>query len=103
MCLEQGCARTTLPSAPAWKYLLIADDLTSAGLCVTAAEVGLTCGPAFYPESFSRLYKMAALGARFLTYTLSYIPCLSFSCGYVKHCTVALNIRSLCNVKNTGK
>lgn len=68
------------PSAPAWKYLLITDDLTSAGLCVTATEIGLTCGPAFYPESFSRLCKIAALGTRFLTYSLSYTPCLSFSC-----------------------
>lgn len=46
------------PSAPARKYLRITDDLTSAGLCVTATEIGLTCGPALYPESFSRLHKV---------------------------------------------
>jgi len=59
-------------------------DLTSAGLCVTAAEISLTCGLAFYPESFSRLYKIGALGARFLTYSSSYTPCLSLSCGYLR-------------------
>lgn len=55
------------PSAPAWKYLLIMDDLTSAGLGVIATEIYLTNGGAFYPESFSRLEKIAALGAGFLT------------------------------------
>lgn len=109
MCLEQGCASapawipwTTLCSALAWKYLLIADDLTSASLCVTAAEIGLTCGPAFYPEIFSRVYKIVALGARFFTYTLSYIPHLSFSCGYVRVLYSSFEY-SLHNVENTGK
>ena len=91
-----------ITSAPAWKFVLIADDLTSAGLCVTAAEIDLTCGPAFYPEAFSRLYKIAALGARFLTYSLSYTPCLSFSCGYVRALYSGFEY-PLHNVKNTGK
>lgn len=43
------------------------DDLTSAGLGVIATEIYLTCGGAFYPERFSRLDKITALGAGFLT------------------------------------
>lgn len=98
MCSEQACPRATLPSAPAWKYLLIADDLTSADLCVTTAEICLTCGPAFYPERFSRLCKIAALVAKFLTYT----PRLSFSCGYVKALYFGFEYL-LSNDKTTGK
>lgn len=78
MCLEQRCARTTLPSAPAWKYLLMAYDLTSAGLCVTAVGIALTCSPAFYPESFSSLYKRVALRCRFITYTIIYVVPIIF-------------------------
>lgn len=33
--------------APGWKYLLMAEDLTSAGLCVTAAGITLNLRPGF--------------------------------------------------------
>lgn len=60
---------------------------------VTTAEISMTSGPGFYPESFSRLYRIAALRVRFLTYILVIYPMsVIFPVAVWEHCILPLNV-----------
>lgn len=60
--------------------------------------------PCFLPRKLFQTVQdwIAASGARFLTYTLPYIPCLSFSCGCVRALYSTFEYL-LHNMKATGK